>query len=256
MNNRRIAIKFAKTAALQAATLTLGYGSASLSYSFFSRMNRSTTDFDDKICQTMTLVLQMSLLATCYASIKTKISQRNYFFDYIVGFLSAWTGFVNYLYDAALLEDEIDSRWLIIEELFAYFLAIFNFCSLAEFDDSGEFFNQTQVAVILGDDEEAAQGKRRPFSERLGHFSGDIPDYFVDYATTDIMNNPYILNTGHSVDRITAVNIVEKGNRKCPVTRQPITFAMPNINLKRAIEDFVSSVEAKPSSADSKAQKR
>lgn len=87
---------------------------------------------------------------------------------------------------------------------------------------------------------------RKTFQERLEdiHFQGEIPSEFIDCVEREIMNEPYILNSGHSIDRMTADNILKNGNQKCPISRMNISTCVKNIDLQRAINRFVTALES------------
>ena len=75
--------------------------------------------------------------------------------------------------------------------------------------------------------------------------SPDIPDAFVGPVSHQLMIDPVILNSGHSFERSTFNSLSQPGGGgfPCPLTRvlQPVGPAVPNLALRSAIIDWISS---------------
>jgi hypothetical protein len=65
-------------------------------------------------------------------------------------------------------------------------------------------------------------------------------DGMNDITDLSIMDNPYVIcRNGHSVDRRTLPKI-----NLCPCCKEPIRFHIPNVNLRKANEEFVERIES------------
>ena len=63
----------------------------------------------------------------------------------------------------------------------------------------------------------------------------EIPSFYVDPVTCEIMVNPHLLPSGHCFD-LDTIKLLNP--QKCPITRIPFTMndIMPNNHLKSLIE--------------------
>lgn len=67
----------------------------------------------------------------------------------------------------------------------------------------------------------------------------DIPSAFIDVVTGDIIENPYLTNTGVTLGLKTIESIQSIGNGLCPTTRKRIKDYIHNNTVEIIIRDFV-----------------
>lgn len=71
--------------------------------------------------------------------------------------------------------------------------------------------------------------------------SSEIPDAFLDPVTHEVMRDPVTLDDGHSYERVSIQEWFGRGKRTSPITNLTVnsTKMIPNINLKKAIDEFL-----------------
>ncbi|KAL9090522.1 MAG: hypothetical protein Q9165_005283 [Trypethelium subeluteriae] len=67
----------------------------------------------------------------------------------------------------------------------------------------------------------------------------EVPDYFLDGITFEVMNDPVVTKNGQSYDRTTIIEHLKRSPYD-PLTREPLTIndLRPNLALRSAIEEF------------------
>ncbi|KAI9662932.1 MAG: hypothetical protein M1821_007979 [Bathelium mastoideum] len=67
----------------------------------------------------------------------------------------------------------------------------------------------------------------------------EVPDYFLDGITFEVMNDPVVTRNGQSYDRTTIIEHLKRSPYD-PLTREPLTIddLRPNLALRSAIEEF------------------
>jgi hypothetical protein len=81
----------------------------------------------------------------------------------------------------------------------------------------------------------------KTFDQRLVAigYEGTIPKPFICRVTRGIMDNPVVLDSGYHVDLLSAQDILESENKKCPVSKIPVKTYLPNVELREEIRQFV-----------------